>query len=576
MKRFLSVALVVLLLVSVFPAVVSASETYTSVDFDRELARFTVTGSGFNSTDNNCVFMAAGYNAAGDLMDVQIKNVPLTANNNTEFNAVIDFTNSTKYAEIKKVKTMLWDSFSKLRPIISVEEFDVSAGLDQTLISGGAAGARVHISLTDATYEYTNNTNAGYLTDGDLETKFGAGSVDVPCYIFLDLGKPMQIDKVATTVTEDRAMGQKYYLSNAKPSKTWDAATDGVLVGTLTEKGTTIFTVSAGAATTEYRYVIADATDPKVGGYIHELEVYGKEKYTIVSSNGTAYKLNMSNTTNAATSEGTKLTDGVYDGTTNRAGFGINTIPTMTWLDLGEAKQIDKVKIYVSDGRSVGQEYYLSNVQPSHTWTETDGVLLGTLAAMNGTVTLSEYELTDEQVGKYRFIIVKTETSTSGGYIDEIEAYEKNVDYNLVSSNAPAYRLNCNNAGNAVINHNTVLTDGIITTDSTGRAGFGVAVASMTWVDLEEQKQIDKVVISTSSDGRSKGQKYYLSNTAPSYNWTPADGVLLGTCETHNGTIVNSEYVLTKAQAGKYRYIIMVTDSTVGGHLTEIKAYAEK
>ena len=312
--------------------------------------------------------------------------------------------------------------------------------------------------------------------------------------------------------------------------------------------------------------------------------------YELVSSNASTYSLNRSNTGNAVINKGTVLTDGVTDNTeaSGSAGFGINTIPTMTWIDLGEEMRVDKVIIYCRDGRSVGQEYYLSNVQPSHTWTETDGVLLGTKEAFTETVSASEYILTSQQAGNYRYVIVKTETGV-GGYLTEIEAYkdasyvapddgddgddnteDDSIVYESVTGNAISCKANATaTTQNYERDANNALVDGNPATSyGTGPVGD----AYITFLDLGEGgKRVDKVVVTT-SDGRTVGQVYYLADTIPVNGADRTNWVQLGT-RTEVGTMT---FVLTEEQAGTWRYIVAdCTSSSVGGYVNEIEVYKD-
>lgn len=143
------------------------------------------------------------------------------------------------------------------------------------------------------------------------------------------------------------------------------------------------------------------------------------------------YMINQSGRT--PSSSATKLTDGdlsTYSGMGNLSCF--------VWVELAEASKIETVEISAWDqfGRVVGQEYYLSNVQPAYgadlsdtaNWYYLGTKELDATSATHENVTMS-FELDDETASKtWKYIVAYCPTASGDGYVAEMKATGAFVD----------------------------------------------------------------------------------------------------------------------------------------------------
>ncbi len=148
---------------------------------------------------------------------------------------------------------------------------------------------------------------------------------------------------------------------------------------------------------------------------------------TVVVTEGATswYMINQSGRT--PSSAATKLTDGdlsTYSGMGNLSCF--------VWVELAEASKIETVEISAWDqyGRVVGQEYYLSNVQPAYgadlsdttKWYHLGTKTLDATSATHENVTMT-FELDDETASKtWKYIVAYCPTASGDGYVAEIKA----------------------------------------------------------------------------------------------------------------------------------------------------------
>jgi len=101
------------------------------------------------------------------------------------------------------------------------------------------------------------------------------------------------------------------------------------------------------------------------------------------------------------------------------------------WIDLKEAKWIDKVSFVVSDNnmRTKGVKFWLGDTLPLPGADTSDWVYLGetekAVAYPEDEGALNEFVLTPDQADQWRYVIADFTGQDVGGYIQEIDAYQK-------------------------------------------------------------------------------------------------------------------------------------------------------
>ena len=151
MKKFMSLLLSVLFILSLVPMTVGAetSESWDSFIYYQDGPVFSVEATEFVGSEDSYQFIAAAYDSAHNLIAVKFDDA--TKDEDNTLKAEVDFEEGNTEADVSidYVKTMLWDSFTGVRPIAVNGYFDVTP---QSVDANG-----VYNNLTNGFYEPVNN-----------------------------------------------------------------------------------------------------------------------------------------------------------------------------------------------------------------------------------------------------------------------------------------------------------------------------------------------------------------------------------------------------------------------------------
>ncbi len=242
MKRFLSILLAMVLVVSSMTTLVFASEkeTYTDVEFRQVGSAFTVKATGFEpSEERSYKFYAAAYGEGNTLLGVKTNTMTMknTAANeaanstygtktlNAWTNATtdklaltVDFANEAYLNSITKVRTMLWEDSDSYRPVLGSQLFEnVQSKLEYN---------EVNVARNAATFAYGSTVGAPYMAvDGDESTEWTGVQINPSYndYFILDLGASYPITSLSFTPSATAVIGDgELIVSGANTTKFTD------------------------------------------------------------------------------------------------------------------------------------------------------------------------------------------------------------------------------------------------------------------------------------------------------------------------------------------------------------------
>lgn len=261
------------------------NESHNGVTFSRNAdggSVFSLSSGAFLSvTGRPYLFLAAAYDAKGALLEVRHNSLRVDKQGvYQELSSSVDFSDSPAAGSICEVKTMLWDSYDALRPVVAAQSFAVD-GFYRS-VTENAVSCKSNQGQGSQSYE-TDAKNS--LADGNLTTMYGNGPAHADYYFtFLDMGESKRVDKVVITAFDQyaREKGQKYWLADTLPVKGADES-GWVYLGEKTARGTaatdpaaTMTFVLDETQAGNYRYIVADCRGANVGGYVNEIAVYEK------------------------------------------------------------------------------------------------------------------------------------------------------------------------------------------------------------------------------------------------------------------------------------------------------------
>ncbi|MBQ4517938.1 MAG: hypothetical protein II997_05070, partial [Clostridia bacterium] len=151
MKKFILLFLSALLLLSVAPMTVGAAttESWDAFAYYQDGPEFSFKATEFVGEQDKYQFVVAAYNSKDNL--VAVKCADATVDIDGTLTAAVNFEENGTEADvsIEYVKTMLWDSFDSLQPLVRNGYFDIEA---QTVDEDG-----VYNNLTNGFYEPVTN-----------------------------------------------------------------------------------------------------------------------------------------------------------------------------------------------------------------------------------------------------------------------------------------------------------------------------------------------------------------------------------------------------------------------------------
>lgn len=300
------------------------------------------------------------------------------------------------------------------------------------------------------------------------------------------------------------------------------------------------------------------------------------------------YMINQSGRT--PSSSATKLTDGdlsTYSGMGNLSCF--------VWVELAEASKIEKVEISAWDqfGRVVGQEYYLSNVQPAYgadlsdttKWYHLGTKELDATSATHENVTMS-FELDNETASKaWKYIVAYCPTASGDGYVSEIKATgavsggddsseEETVEATNVAlgKSLTASRAS---AGIAPFTDLAIITDGTYFANNSNNQYITYGPSLVT-IDLESSHSVSKLVIDAvaiAPNNFTKNIDVYVSAKSPTGDAIPsgATKVLAGDANGWASSVKTVE--LDEAAVGRYVIIHMTSNASPSFRLSEVEVW---
>ena len=352
-------------------------EAMSSAEITKDGYAFTLTIKDFLTIDNNHTFVGAVYDTDGRLLEVKtapLNNANQLVRNTADATATIDFADSAYAGSNVTVKLMFWEAISTtIRPVLEAEY----ASLLKVAPEPENVALGKSLTASRAAMGIAGSTDMALITDGRYTSDGGSAYITgVQSLMTLDLEADYAISKVIIDAVKNADDAANNFTKNIE---VWvsDMPANGevipsgatkILEGSSNGWSEPVKTIELDE-TIDGRYVIIAMT--AAGSYsfrIAEVEVWGvptgEASYDVVESSAavTSYYY-MYGSQNGTNPTATIFTDG-YSSTVGGRGQQWD----IAWIDLGEAKAMDMLRVQVNDAYmavpSTPMVFYVTNDEP--------------------------------------------------------------------------------------------------------------------------------------------------------------------------------------------------------------------